>query len=105
MSAATAADPQLQEQQRLLAGWAGAAERDITVVEIAGDIVHGASDPPERLRKRFALPADGFMVLLLGKDGHVALRSTQPLSIAELAGTIDAMPMRKAEAARGASDP
>jgi hypothetical protein len=99
MSAATAADPQLREQQRLLAGWSGAAERDITMVQIAGGTVHGVSDPAERLRTRFALPADGFMVLLVGKDGHVALRSSRPLSLAELAGTIDAMPMRRAEVA------
>ncbi len=99
MSAGSDADAQLLAQRRLTAAWPGAAERDIAVVQIVGDRVHGAADEAARLRSRFELPAAAFMVVLIGKDGHVALRSSQPLSAAVLAKTIDAMPMRKAETA------
>ena len=98
MSASSAADAALHEQLEA-ASWPGAAERDVTVVQIVGDTVQGAADSAQDLRTRFELPGDGFMVVLLGKDGHVALRSTRPLTAAALAGTIDAMPMRRAELA------
>ena len=53
-------------------------------------------DTADALRQRFALPPDRFTVLLIGKDGHVAVRSGEPLQGADLTRIIDAMPMRRA---------
>lgn len=41
-----------------------------------------------------------FSVVLIGKDGGVKLAQTQPLSPADLFGTVDKMPMRQQEARR-----
>ncbi|QJD98052.1 DUF4174 domain-containing protein [Mucilaginibacter robiniae] len=38
-----------------------------------------------------------FTFLLIGKDGGEKLRSTKPIALAKLFGTIDAMPMRQDE--------
>ncbi|OWT80073.1 MULTISPECIES: DUF4174 domain-containing protein [unclassified Achromobacter] len=97
MSSPDAGDPNLAAQRRILDDWkAGAADRDIVLVQVGAAQAQGTTDSANALRKRYELPASGFQVLLIGKDGHVALRSAQPISAATLAGTIDAMPMRKA---------
>lgn len=95
MSAADSADTALSRQRELLSSWEGAAERDVSIVEIVADRVSGASDTASDLRRRYDLRADRFMVVLIGKDGHVALRSTNPLSAEAINATIDAMPMRR----------
>lgn len=90
-------DPQLAEQRRLLAPWrAGAADRDLSVVELVGDHVTGATDAAPTLRRRYGLVPGRFAVLLIGKDGHVAQRSDRPMAADTLEKTIDAMPMRRA---------
>lgn len=97
VSAPGPADPALRTQDRALAGWRdAAADRDVTVVHLTGDAVSGAGDRAAALRDRYALPADRFALVLLGKDGHVALRAAHPVAAAALAATIDAMPMRRA---------
>jgi hypothetical protein len=90
-------DPRALEQRRSLSAWRReVAARDVTLVQISGSRVIGASDTSEALRRRYHLEPGAFQVLLLGKDGHVALRSAQPVSMETLRGTIDAMPMRRA---------
>ena len=85
-------DPGLRAQQVELTPHApGLAERDIVVIVSA--------DPA--LRRRLSVPASGFMVLLLGKDGGVKLRSASPITFVELAAVVDAMPMRQDEMNRG----
>ncbi|MGI4877724.1 MAG: DUF4174 domain-containing protein [Janthinobacterium lividum] len=97
VAAPSATDPQLAAQRRALAGWRqGALDRDISVVEVVGNSVSGADDTAGAIERRYALPAGRFAVVLIGKDGHVAMRSATPLSAATLEGTIDAMPMRRA---------
>ena len=97
IAAASPDDSRITGQRRLLAGWTrGAADRDVSVVEIAGDRVSGAADNAASLRKRLGISPRRFQVLLIGKDGHVALRSAQPIAATRLQGTIDAMPMRRA---------
>jgi hypothetical protein len=44
---------------------------------------------------RYHLAAATFSVALIGKDGHVALRSQSALTGAQLEAIIDAMPMRR----------
>jgi hypothetical protein len=85
-----------EHQHRILTGWKREADdRDVTLVEVAGTSVVGASDAAWTLRMKYRLPAKGFQALLIGKDGHIALRSSRPISAQTLQGTIDAMPMRR----------
>ncbi|MBO6813502.1 MAG: DUF4174 domain-containing protein [Rhizobiaceae bacterium] len=64
-------------------------ERDVAV------LVDTEKTPASTLRLEF-LPGE-FMVVLVGKDGEVKLKSTEPVSIDELVETIDRMPMRQQE--------
>ncbi len=96
VAAPTAGDATLAEQRRILAGWkANAAARDLSIVEIIGDQVRGASDSAAALRRKYHMPTT-FTAILIGKDGGEKLRSARPFSAAALEATIDAMPMRKA---------
>ena len=89
--------PQARDQQAFFAAWrAEAAARDVSLVEVEGSRVTGASDTAASLLRRYRLDPAAFQVLLIGKDGHVALRSPQPVSASMLQRTIDAMPMRRA---------
>lgn len=97
VSAPAPDDPRLTAQRSAIAGWRDAArDRDVTVVQIVGGAVEGASDAAGALRARYGLPSGSFTATLVGKDGHVALRSTEPLRAGDLDRTIDAMPMRRA---------
>jgi hypothetical protein len=101
LSAPSASDPALVAQRRMLTGWGqGAADRDLTTVEVVGNDVRGdvrgASDDARHLRSRYRIPAAVFAAVLVGKDGTVAMRSAKPVDAADLQGTIDAMPMRRA---------
>jgi hypothetical protein len=96
VSASTAEDPALAEQRRILTAWkTSAAARDLTIVEVVGETVRGASDPAAALRRKYHVPAS-FTAILIGKDGGEKLRSAKPFPAAALEATIDAMPMRKA---------
>ena len=93
----TLADARLSQQRHALAGWRrGARDRDLSVVEVSGTHVIGAGDGATPLRRRWHLPPGNFQVVLVGKDGHEAMRSPHPLTAAVLQRTIDAMPMRSA---------
>lgn len=97
MAMPTPHDPLAVAQRRILAGWnRQAADRDISLVEVSGARVTGAADDAAALRRRYDLKSDRFEVLLIGKDGQIALRSSQPVAADRLQGTIDAMPMRQA---------
>lgn len=91
-----AADPELAEQRKTLAGWGGAAERDVSVVYVVGDTVTGASDTAATLRLAYHLPIDRFSIVLIAKDGRVAVRSEKPVPDQRIEDIIDAMPMRRA---------
>jgi hypothetical protein len=89
--------PQAVAQRRILSGWRQqSVDRDISVVELSGARVTGAADHAAALRQRYRLTPGLFQVLLIGKDGHVTLRSAQPVSADRLQAIIDAMPMRQA---------
>jgi len=97
VAAPSARDPALAAQRATLRGWErGAEDRDVQVVEVIGDRVTGARDAATALRARLRLPATRFALVLIGKDGHVALRSGEPVLAETLQGRIDAMPMRRA---------
>ncbi len=54
----------------------------------------------EAIRKRYGVARDRFLVLLLGEDGGVKLRSADPVDASRLNALIDTMPMRKIERER-----
>lgn len=54
----------------------------------------------QSIRERFHIPADSFLVLLLGEDGQEKLRSPRPISAERLNALIDATPERKIERER-----
>ncbi|CAN5256053.1 hypothetical protein BH09PSE3_BH09PSE3_12050 [soil metagenome] len=97
ITAPGASDARLIEQRRILTKWKqGADERDVSVVEVIDDQVHGAGDNASKLRRLRHLPLHRFAVVLIGKDGHEAVRSKEPLTGKALSDRIDAMPMRRA---------
>jgi hypothetical protein len=96
VSTPSAADDQFLAQQRALSQWTRGDDRDVSVVRIEGDSVLGSREAAAELRHRYNLPPTTFTVALVGKDGHVALRSQTSLTGAQLESIIDAMPMRKA---------
>ena len=90
-------DPRFVQQRRALAGWrGGAAARDLSMVEVSRGQVRGASDSSKLIRRQWRLPPGEFQVVLVGKDGHEALRSPRPVAARTLQRLIDAMPMRRA---------
>ncbi len=96
VAAPSAEDTALAEQRRILANWKSNADaRDLTIVEVVGDTVRGATDTAAGLRRKYRLPA-AFTAILIGKDGGEKLRSAKPFPAAALEATIDAMPMRRA---------
>jgi uncharacterized protein DUF4174 len=65
------------------------AERDVVVLT---DADPGAKSPArQKLRPR------GFMLVLIGKDGTIRLRKPLPLSVREIAASIDKTAERKRE--------
>jgi Domain of unknown function (DUF4174) len=86
-------DPAYIEQRAALeATLDGLVERDILVVIDTDPNGHGS------LRTSF--DAEGFEVLLIGKDGGVKLRQREPIGTDTLFALIDAMPMRRQEMRR-----
>jgi hypothetical protein len=67
-------------------------ERDVVLVEAVG-----STNTAQEIRKELSIGPGDFWVLLIGKDGHVALYSQAELSASYLSQVIDAMPMRKDE--------
>ena len=97
-------DASFQAQKKGLAfGAEGVVERDLVILEIteqgqsrAGNQLLSEKSVQE-IRKRFGLQTGTFQVLLIGKDGGVKLRSSEPVSMKDLFGLIDSMPMRQQE--------
>lgn len=97
IAAPAATDRQAQQQIAALAArQEPLAARDVVIVTILADRVAGARDSAAALRRIWSLPRDRFTVLLIGKDGHEALRQTDPITPATVIAAIDAMPMRRA---------
>jgi hypothetical protein len=105
--APSAADPSYADEIRAFRS-RGAEVRDRELVAIsvleagtstAGDRPLSAADAAA-LRRRYRAPAGRFTAVLVGKDGHAALRSGTPIVADRLFPTIDAMPMRRAEMRR-----
>jgi hypothetical protein len=91
-------DPRVGDQRAVLArlGIAG-DDRDLLLVAVQGDRVVPSEEGAEALRRRYGVQAREFLVLLIGKDGGVKLRTPRVLDAGLLARTVDAMPMRRSE--------
>ncbi|NVO29930.1 DUF4174 domain-containing protein [Hymenobacter lapidiphilus] len=96
--APTATDAQLLKQRALLqTARAGLTERNLLVRELPWASLPEADR--NYLRQLGGSP-DSFRVLLIGKDGGVKRRDTEPVTPAALFATIDGMPMRRQEMKR-----
>lgn len=86
----TPADPAFAEQMQLLESrWPELAERDVVVIT--------DTDPAAETPARQTLRPRGFALVLVAKDGTVALRKPFPWDVRELTRAIDRMPMRREE--------
>ncbi|MCI1189109.1 DUF4174 domain-containing protein [Hymenobacter sp. DH14] len=74
------------------------ADRDFLVLELLYDQI-SATDR-QYLMQRTGLKLPTFSVVLIGKDGGVKEKSQRPIPPADLFGTVDKMPMRRAEMRR-----
>lgn len=91
-------------QERQFAG-GGAVERDLLVVDVPpeGKVrAQGVEAVEAKIVRRAYVVSDDapFTVILVGKDGGVKLRSSEPIDGRDLFATIDAMPMRANEMRR-----
>ncbi|MHC0053872.1 DUF4174 domain-containing protein [Actibacterium sp. D379-3] len=86
----TPADPRFTQQMELLAALpAELATRDVVIVT--------DTDPAAMSAARKKLRPRGFMLVLIAKDGTVALRKPFPWDVRELSRAIDKMPLRQQE--------
>lgn len=81
-------DAYLQQLNILKSDPVGLDERDITI-RIIGE--------EDLQRSHFNVKSNEFCIILIGKDGSEKYRSEVPISLNQLYGLIDAMPMRKQE--------
>ena len=83
-------DPAFAEQMRLLsARWAELAERGVVVIT--------DTDPAAESAVRRALRPRGFSLVVIDRDGLVALRKPFPWDAREIMRAIDRMPDRREE--------
>jgi hypothetical protein len=81
----------------------GILDRDLIILELFedGESRQGNASLSERvaprMRHQFEVGKGEFVLILIGKDGSVKLRSNHPVAISKLFGLIDAMPMRQEE--------
>ena len=95
-----------RQENQLLSDRPALEERDMIILKVSGNTVHpvfGAAEPIDasRLRDDLDAPDAGdFHAVLVGKDGTVKLKVSEPVSNGELFAIIDSMPMRAAETLR-----
>ncbi|ANL32877.1 DUF4174 domain-containing protein [Rhizobium phaseoli] len=89
-----------RQENQLLADRSALDERDMVVLKVSADKVRalfGAADglDGEAIRHGLEGPEAGeFAAFLLGKDGTVKLKLSEPITNGELFAIIDSMPMR-----------
>jgi hypothetical protein len=95
-----------RQENQLLADRAALEERDMVILKLAGSSIKplfGSGDglDGEALRQELDMPDTGeFAAFLLGKDGTVKLKASEPITSGELFAIIDSMPVRAAETVR-----
>lgn len=84
----------------------GIPDRGLIVLELFGNGGSRLGDKslPQEVAQgmgpQFDVGADGFSIILIGEDGTVRFRSLTSVSVSELFGLIDTMPMRQQEMLR-----
>ncbi|MBX5181447.1 DUF4174 domain-containing protein [Rhizobium sp. NZLR5] len=92
-----------RQENQLLADRSALDERDLVVLTISGAGVRplfGGADglEGEAIRRDLEVAEIGeFAAFLVGKDGTVKLKVSEPITAGELFAIIDSMPMRAAE--------
>ena len=83
-------DPNFTAQLNLLESRKNSLkERDVVVLI--------DTSPISKSNIRLKLRPQGFVFILIGKDGKIALRKSRPWSVREISRSIDKMPLRKQE--------
>lgn len=86
----TPADPRFRQQMDFLAErWPELDARDVVVIT--------DTDPEAETSVREKLRPRGFMLVIMDKDGSIALRKPAPWDVREISRTIDKMPSRREE--------
>ena len=91
------------QKQDLASSTKAVLDRDLVILEIMeqGESRAGNQLLSEKsvqdIREKLGVETGSFQVLLIGKDGGVKLRSSEPVSTKDLFGLIDSMPMRRQE--------
>jgi hypothetical protein len=95
-----------RQENQLLADRVALEERDMVILKLVGSSIKplfGSGDglDGEALRQELDMPDTGeFAAFLLGKDGTVKLKASEPITSDELFAIIDSMPVRAAETVR-----
>ena len=85
----------LKKQKQILASdEAGCLDRDMVTETYVLD------KTDKKVRDKYNISSAPFTFLLIGKDGHVALRAYKTIPKAQLFALIDGMPMRRDEMKR-----
>ena len=84
----------IQQKQILASDEAGCLDRDM-VIE-----TYLFNKTDKKVRNKYNILSAPFTFLLIGKDGHVALRADKSIPKARLFALIDGMPMRRDEMSR-----
>lgn len=99
VAAPTAAQADFRVQKAQLAAYpAELSARDLVVLNVLYDQLPAADQ--QFGARQLGLKPPAFAAVLIGKDGGVKLRRTQPITPAELFATVDQMPMRRQEMRR-----
>ena len=91
-----------EQRRRVEAAADGMAERDMVLIEVSdvtGSVEKRTLDAEEVrvLRLEHDVPLGTFAVVLVGKDGGVKRRETEPVEMSAIFEQIDGMPMRQRE--------
>lgn len=99
IAAPTAEQADFKKQKDLLAAHGEElANRDFLVLEVLYNQLSAADR--QFLMQKTNIQPPAFCVVLIGKDGGVKEKSQHPISPTALFGTVDKMPMRRAEMRR-----
>jgi hypothetical protein len=99
VAAPNAENADFKSQKALLAAHKQAlAARDFLVLDVLYDQLPTADK--QFLTQKMGLNPAAFAAVLIGKDGGVKEKSSQPVLPADLFGTVDKMPMRRKEMRR-----
>jgi len=94
-------DARLAAQQAIMARLGvEAAKRDLLFVQVDPATVIGATDKPDKLRRKFSVPVLNYHAILIGKDGHTLREAAGPMEGAAILHAIDSSLIRRIEVKR-----